>query len=208
MHTRYVCYWRCPVHACPLWFTSELHGNDHIEHTHHFREGCGHSFYECLRKFGLEWFGSHGFFEQRKVAGQSPWMELDMARRSSQQLRNAYTITGRSDFVPLCKFFKTAGHQLHLLHTGVPDSFRPQIPMLSLFYRMRTKIYSTSTSSDDSPIKDSPVAEYPAPSTDDVPATSSIVEAPVRSLTSANYRSLRFLETGALGSPHVHTVSS
>ena len=49
MHIRYVCYWRCPVPACPLWFTSELNGKDHIEHTHHFREGRGHSFYECLR---------------------------------------------------------------------------------------------------------------------------------------------------------------
>ena len=48
--------------------------------------------------------------------------------------------------------------------------------------------------------------KHPAPSTDDVPPTSSTVEAPVRSLTRAN-RSLRFLDTGAPGSPHVHTVS-
>ena len=51
MHTTHVCYWRCPVPACPLWFTSELNGKDHIEH-HHFNEGRGYSFYECLQEFG------------------------------------------------------------------------------------------------------------------------------------------------------------
>ena len=85
MHTEYVCYWRCPVSACPIWFTPELNGKDHIEHTHQFREGRGHSFYECLRKFGLEWFGSRAFFEQRKVTGQSLWMDLALARRSGHQ---------------------------------------------------------------------------------------------------------------------------
>ena len=43
MHTTHVCYWRYPVLDCLLWFTSELNGKDHIEHTHRFREGCGHS---------------------------------------------------------------------------------------------------------------------------------------------------------------------
>ena len=44
-HTTYVCFWRCPVSTCPLWFTLELNGNDHIERIH--REGRGCSFYEC-----------------------------------------------------------------------------------------------------------------------------------------------------------------
>ena len=55
-HTTHVCYWRCPVPSCPLWFTSELNVKDHIENIHNFREGWGYSFYECLRKFGLEWW--------------------------------------------------------------------------------------------------------------------------------------------------------
>ena len=76
MHTTHVCYWRCPVPDCLLWFTLELNRKDHIEHTHRFREWCGHSFYECLRKFGLEWFGSRAFFEERKLTGQSLWMDL------------------------------------------------------------------------------------------------------------------------------------
>ena len=29
-HTTYVCFWRCRVSTCPLWFTSELNGKDHI----------------------------------------------------------------------------------------------------------------------------------------------------------------------------------
>ena len=87
--------------------------------THRFREGRGHSFYECLRKFGLEWFGSRGFFEQRKLTGQSLWMDLALARRSGQELRNKYTITGSPDFAPLRRFFKSAVHQLQVLYTGV-----------------------------------------------------------------------------------------
>ena len=39
MNTTYVCFWRCPVLSCSLWFTSELNTKDHIESIHHFREG-------------------------------------------------------------------------------------------------------------------------------------------------------------------------
>ena len=37
MHTIHVCFWRCPIPDCPLWFTSELNAKDHIERTHRFR---------------------------------------------------------------------------------------------------------------------------------------------------------------------------
>ena len=47
-HTTHVCYWRCPVPSCPLWFTSELNGKDHIENTHY----CLHH----NREPGLCWF--------------------------------------------------------------------------------------------------------------------------------------------------------
>ena len=33
MHTTYVCFWRCPVMSCSLWFTSELNAKDHIEES-------------------------------------------------------------------------------------------------------------------------------------------------------------------------------
>ena len=83
-HTTYVCYWRCPVPSCLLWFTSELNGKDHIENTHHFQKGRGYSFYECLRSFGLEWFGSWQFFAQKSTTGQSLWTDIALARRSGQ----------------------------------------------------------------------------------------------------------------------------
>ena len=76
VHTQFVCYWRYPVPACPSWFSSELNGKDHIENTHRFREGCGHSFFEYLQQFGLEWFGSRSFFDQRKGSGQSLWEDF------------------------------------------------------------------------------------------------------------------------------------
>ena len=41
VHTKYVCFWRCPVLSCSLWFTSELNAKDHIEGIHHFEEGHG-----------------------------------------------------------------------------------------------------------------------------------------------------------------------
>ena len=63
-HTTYLCFWRCPVRTCPVWFSSELNGKDHIERTHHFREGRGCSFYEYLRTYGLEWYGDRKSFDQ------------------------------------------------------------------------------------------------------------------------------------------------
>ena len=57
-HTTYMCFWRCPVMSCSLWFTAELNAKDHIEGIHKFKEGEGTSFYECLRRHGIEWFGS------------------------------------------------------------------------------------------------------------------------------------------------------
>ena len=52
-HTHNQCYWRCLVATCPMWFSSELNGKDHLERIHKFREGQGYSFYDCLRNFGL-----------------------------------------------------------------------------------------------------------------------------------------------------------
>ena len=51
VHSDYVCFWRCPVPSCSLWFTSELNAKDHIENIHLFREGRGTSFDECLRTY-------------------------------------------------------------------------------------------------------------------------------------------------------------
>ena len=94
-HTTYVCFWRCPVSTCPLWFTSELNGKDHIERIHRFREGRGCSFYECLRTYGLEWFSSRPFFDQHIIT-QSP------------------------EFAPLRRFFIAAVNQLQIVFDDLP----------------------------------------------------------------------------------------
>ena len=215
VHTRFCCYWRCPVPACPSWLSSELNGKDHIENTHRFREECGYSFYECLRHFGLEWFESRSFFDQKKITGQSLWMDLALARRSSKELRNSYTITGSPEFAPLMKYFRATIHQLQILYTGVPDTLHPQSPMLSLCDRIRTDIdthtnevtTSSASTPDSLQYSDIQTVEISAPSVDNSPATSLPVDALVRPLTPAN-RSLRFLESGAFGPPQISTVSS
>ena len=70
-HTVFQCFWRCPVPTCPMWFVSELNGKDHLERIHNLTEGRGYSFYDCLRQFGLEWFGRRSFFDQREETGQA-----------------------------------------------------------------------------------------------------------------------------------------
>ena len=58
-----------------LWFTSELNAKDHIEGIHHFREGHGTSFYECLRQYGLEmvWEAGHSLMDDDKHPRPSGW---------------------------------------------------------------------------------------------------------------------------------------
>ena len=41
-HTQCQCFWHCPVTTCPIWFSSELNGKDHLERIHSFREGLGY----------------------------------------------------------------------------------------------------------------------------------------------------------------------
>ena len=78
-HTDNQCYWRCPVSTCPMWFSSEVNGKDHLEMIHSFLERQGCSFYECLRNYKMECVGKKSFFDQREHTGQaicgwtSPW---------------------------------------------------------------------------------------------------------------------------------------
>ena len=111
-HTECQCFWRCPVSSCPMWFSSELNGKDHLERIHNFKEGQGYSFFDCLRQFGLEWFGHRSFFDQRDVAGQGLWIDLALARRSGQALYSGYTITNSPALAPLRKFFRAAVRNL------------------------------------------------------------------------------------------------
>ena len=114
-HLTYMCFWRCPVISCSLWFTAELNAKDHIEGIHKFQEGHETSFYECLRRHGIEWFGSRTFFDQRKATNQAIWMDMALARRSGQQLHNSYVITSSTEHAPLRRFFKAAVDALQLV---------------------------------------------------------------------------------------------
>ena len=141
-HTTHVCYWICPVPSCPLWFTSELNGKDHIENIHHFREGRGYSFYECHRKFGLEWFGGRQFFAVKHTSGQALWTDMALARRSGQELHNSYTITWSPDFSPLRRFFVTAVAELQSRYDAMTsqECVLPMPPTRSLLDSMREDI--------------------------------------------------------------------
>ena len=88
-----------------MWFVSELNGKDHLERIHGFREGQGCSFYECLRRFGLEWFGVRSFFDQKSQSSQAMWMDMALARQSGQELVNHYVITNSPASAPIRRFF-------------------------------------------------------------------------------------------------------
>ena len=104
-HTDNQCFWRCPVSTWHLWFSSELNGKDHLERIHGFREGQGCSFYECLRRFGMEWFGMRSYFDQREQSSQAMWMDMALARQSGQELINHYIITNSPATAHIRHFF-------------------------------------------------------------------------------------------------------
>ena len=151
--------------SCSLWFTSELNAKDHIEGIHKFQEGHGTSFYECLRQYGIEWFGSRTFFEGRKQTTQAIWMDLALARRSGQELRNSYVITKSPEHTPLRRFFKAAVHQLQILfNMSLVTSVQPKF----LLTQMQEAVADCDDGSSDgslmllSPPRDIPEAELPA----------------------------------------------
>ena len=116
------CFWRCQVPTCPMWFASELNGKDHLERIHNFTEGRGYSFYDCLWKFGLEWFGRRSFFDQREETGQALWMDLALARYSGQELHNNYVLTTSPAFGNLRKLFRAAIRDLVLAYNDYPGA--------------------------------------------------------------------------------------
>ena len=145
-HSTYMCFWRCPVISCSLWFTAELNAKDHIEGIHKFKEGEGISFYECLRRHGVEWFGSRTFFDQRKATNQAIWMDMALARRSGQELRNSYIITNSTEHAPLRRFFKAAVDALQLVFDrSLVTSVQPK----SLLIQMREAVANCDDVSSD-----------------------------------------------------------
>ena len=201
-HTTYMCFWRCPVVSCSLWFTAELNDKDHIEGIHKFKEGEGTSFYECLRRHGIEWFGSRRFFEQRKETNQALWMDMALARRSGQELRNSYIITNSPEYAPLRRFFKAAVDGLQLVFDrSLVTSVQPK----SLLIQMREAVADCDDGSSDgslmllSPPHDIPEVTFPAGSSRDQETRDEVSPVVIpRRVTPAN-RPLQHLEAGRLG---------
>ena len=197
-HTTYQCFWRCPVLSCSLWFKSELNAKDHIEGIHRFKEGHGLSFYECLRRHGMEWFASRRFFDQRQNATQSLWMDMALARRSGQELRNSYIITNSPEYAPLRRFFKVAVDSLQLIFDrSIVTSVQPR----SLITQMQDAVADCDDGSSDDGMMlltmphDIPEVTFPVvreTRDEDTPIVIS------RRLTPAN-RPLQLLEAGRLG---------
>ena len=194
-HTFCQCFWRCPVPSCPMWFASELNGKDHLERIHSFTEGRGYSFYDCLRQFGLEWFGRRSFFDQRDTTGQALWM--DLVQKSGQELHDDYVLTSNPAFGNLWKFFRVAVREL--IHSYI-DYPRPHMDTTGTFLTCD----QTRQDIDDSPqgssrtspvdqVVNVPVVESLSPlSLSFATPPPPVVDKPVRSLT-PNNRSLSFL---------------
>ena len=210
-HSTYMCFWRCPVISCSLWFMAELNAKDHIEGIHKFQEGHGTSFYECLRRHGIKWFGSRTFFDQRKATNQAIWMDMALARRSGQQLQNSYIITNSTEHAPLRRFFKAAVDALQLVFDrSLVTSIQPK----SLLVQMREAVANCDDVSSDgslmllSPPHDIPEATLPAESSMDQETGDEFSPVVVpRRVTPAN-RPLQYLEAGRLGASTPQHVRS
>ena len=206
-HTVCQCFWRCPVPTCPMWFASELNGKDHLERIQNFTEGRGYSFYDCLRKFGLEWFGRRSFFDQREETGQALWMDLALARYSGQELHNNYVLTTSPAFGNLRKFFRTAVRDLVLAYSDFPGASVAPATQPSICDLMRQDINETPQGAAQSSHVDIPVVESLSPIIISSSTPPPVVDAPVRSLT-PNNRSLSFMQSGSADRPLLHVPLS
>ena len=130
---------------------------------------------------------------------------MTLARRSGQELNNSYVITGSPDFAPLRRFFVVAVAALQSRYdTMTARDYQLPMPQTRLILdSMREDVYlhSSAPDADRSPVLDFAVDE----SLVDLPVAP--VATSVRPLTPAN-SSLRFLETGAPGSPCVLVLLS
>ena len=190
-----------------------MNAEDHIENIYRFCEGRGTSFYECLRTYGLEWFGSRSFFEGRRQANQALWIDLALALRSGQELRNHYDITKSPEYAPLRRFFSTAVDDLQLRYNAsLVTSAKPQSLIVTM--RAEVKVCNNMWSEGSlmllSPPHDVPEATLPAAGIKLTEPTTRDAVSPVvltRRITPAN-RPLQYLEAGQLGASDPQHVLS
>ena len=146
----------------------------------------------------MEWFGSRQFFDQRQDASQALWMDMALARRSGQELRNSYIITDSPEYAPLRRFFKAAVDALQLVFDrSLVTSVQPR----SLITQMQEAVADCDDGSSDDGMMllslphDIPEVTFPVDKEtrdEDTPVVIS------RRLTPAN-RPLQLLEAGQQG---------
>ena len=138
-------------------------------------------------------------------------MDMALARRSGQELRNSYIVTKSPEHAPLRRFFKAAVDQLQILFDmSLVTSVQPK----SLITQMREAVADCDDGSSDgslmllSPPRDIPEAALPAGSSMELETRD--VDSPVvipRRVTPAN-RPLQHLEAGRLGASTPQHVMS
>ena len=202
-----------------MWFSSELNGKDHLERIHGFREGQGCSFYECLRRYGMEWFGKRSYFDQREQSSQAMWMDIALARQSGQELQNHNIITNSPATAHIRRFFHASIQRLTATYQRIAaeqafNEIRPSVcdQMRQDMAAMKEECDplrdeasgDTQTMVTDISSKQSPVVDPPRrSSTIDTTTESPVVETPRQSSTNNN-RSLAVMEASTLEAPHCH----
>ena len=161
----------------------------------------------------MEWNGlaAAPFFDQRKATNQAIWMDMALARRSGQELRNCYIITNSTEHAPLRRFFKAAVDALQLVFDrSLVTSVQPK----SLLIQMREAVANCDDVSSDgslmllSPPHDIPEVTFPAASSMDQETRDEVSPVVItRRVTPAN-RPLQHLEAGRLGASTPQHVRS
>ena len=138
-------------------------------------------------------------------------MDLALARRSSQELRNTYVITNSPEYAPLRRFFRATVDQLQIrFDASLVTSVQPR----SLIAQMRAAVADCDDISSEgslillSPPRDVPDTTLPAGSEMDIGTRDAV--SPVfmtRRITPAN-RPLQHLEGGQLGASIPQHVTS
>ena len=185
-----------------MWFSSELNGKDHLERIHSFREGQGCSFYECLRRYGMEWFGKRSYFDQREQSNQAIWMEMALARQSGQELINHYIITNSPATAHIRRFFNSSVRRLTTAYEQIAadQAFHDIRP--SICDQMRHDITNIKEEIDQ-PLDQASGGDPPISDVHLATTTSPVMETPRRSST-PNNRSLAVMESSQLEAPHCH----
>ena len=106
----------------------------------------------------------------RPTKGDQPGLDMALARRSGQELRNSYIITNSPEYAPLRRFFKAAVDGLQLVFDrSLVTSVQPK----SLLIQMREAVADCDDNSSDgslmllSPPHDIPKVTFPAESSMD-----------------------------------------